>query len=204
MAWSSSSTSTVHWCLHKGQLMTYRCTLQHPRHKLYIRLLRASTHEPGLPHLHQSATAVMCGYGCAALGLTVRSSGQDIGSTVPACCHAQIDPHKLFLPSLSPLSPAPPPLLAPLAAAPAEDQWQVNKPVERRSEALSEELNDCFGRFWTWVSCGGPAARMRQLYVNGRLSRCWDEYTRFKNCMIGKLNPDQVVTGGRRSKAGVE
>jgi hypothetical protein len=73
-----------------------------------------------------------------------------------------------------------------------EDKWLINKPVERRSEALSEELNECFGRFWTWVSCGGPAARMRQLYVNGRLSRCWDEYTRFKNCMIGKLNPDQV------------
>ncbi|KAF6264734.1 hypothetical protein COO60DRAFT_1654904 [Scenedesmus sp. NREL 46B-D3] len=84
------------------------------------------------------------------------------------------------------------------AAAPApapvvhdEDKWLINKPVERRSEALSEELNDCFGRFWTWVSCGGPAARMRQLYVNGRLSRCWDEYTRFTNCMVGKLNPDQ-------------
>jgi hypothetical protein len=76
-----------------------------------------------------------------------------------------------------------------------QDKWLINKPVERRSEALSEELNDCFTRFWTWVSCGGPAARMRQLYVNGRLSRCWDEYTRFKNCMIGKLNPDQVGAG---------
>lgn len=24
-------------------------------------------------------------------------------------------------------------------------------------------------------------------------ARCWDEYTRFKNCLIGKLNPDQQV-----------
>jgi len=54
---------------------------------------------------------------------------------------------------------------------PVEDKWEVNKPVERRSQVLTEELNDCLGRFWTWVSCGGPAARMRQLYVNGRLSR---------------------------------
>lgn len=54
---------------------------------------------------------------------------------------------------------------------PDEDKWVVNKPVERRSELLTEELNDCFGRFWTWVACGGPAARMRQLYINGRLSR---------------------------------
>jgi hypothetical protein len=52
------------------------------------------------------------------------------------------------------------------------DRWEVNKPVERRSQILTEEYNDCFGRFWTWVSCGGPAARMRQLYVNGRLIRC--------------------------------
>jgi hypothetical protein len=52
------------------------------------------------------------------------------------------------------------------------DRWEVNKPVERRSQILTEEYNDCWGRFWTWVSCGGPAARMRQLYVNGRLSRC--------------------------------
>lgn len=52
------------------------------------------------------------------------------------------------------------------------DRWEVNKPVERRSQILTEEYNDCIGRFWTWVSCGGPAARMRQLYVNGRLSRC--------------------------------
>lgn len=54
------------------------------------------------------------------------------------------------------------------------DRWEVNKPVERRSQILTEEYNDCWGRFWTWVSCGGPAARMRQLYVNGRLSRCED------------------------------
>ncbi|WIA16833.1 hypothetical protein OEZ85_013770 [Tetradesmus obliquus] len=83
---------------------------------------------------------------------------------------------------------------APPAVVHDEDKWLINKPVERRSEALNEEYNDCFVRFWTWVSCGGPAARMRQLYINGRLSRCWDEYTRFKNCMIGKLNPDQVIT----------
>lgn len=23
--------------------------------------------------------------------------------------------------------------------------------------------------------------------------RCWDEYVRFKNCMIGKMNPDQQI-----------
>jgi hypothetical protein len=34
---------------------------------------------------------------------------------------------------------------------------------------------------------------MRQLYITGRLSKCWDEYTRFKNCLIGKLNPDQQI-----------
>jgi hypothetical protein len=134
---------------------------------------------------------------------------------------------------------------APAASEPAAvvdnspDRWEVNKPVERRSELLTEELNDCFGRFWTWVTCGGPTARMRQLYINGKLSRlvrwgcesvcgawsvraaaagggrsccararhiaathafptdqaqhatrCWDEYTRFKNCLVGKLNPD--------------
>jgi hypothetical protein len=74
-----------------------------------------------------------------------------------------------------------------------EDKWEVNKPVEARSAALTEELNDCAGRFWTWVTCGGPAARIRQLYVNGRLSRCWDEYVRFKNCLAVKLNPDSAV-----------
>eukprot|EP00879_Flechtneria_rotunda_P015810 GHRR01016533.1.p1 GENE.GHRR01016533.1~~GHRR01016533.1.p1 ORF type:complete len:171 (+),score=50.44 GHRR01016533.1:26-538(+) len=74
-----------------------------------------------------------------------------------------------------------------------EDPIIVDTLVERRSEALTEELNDCFSRFWTWVSCGGPAARIRQLYVNGKLSRCWDEYTRFRNCLLGKLNPDQQI-----------
>lgn len=75
-----------------------------------------------------------------------------------------------------------------------EDQWQVNKPVERRSEELTAELQDCYDRFWTWVTCGGPAARIRQLYTTGKLSKCWDEYTRFKNCLVGKLNPDNQVT----------
>jgi hypothetical protein len=35
---------------------------------------------------------------------------------------------------------------------------------------------------------------MRQLYVQGRLSRCWDEYTRFRNCMVAKLDPDVSIT----------
>jgi hypothetical protein len=64
-----------------------------------------------------------------------------------------------------------------------EDIWESSKPVERRCEALTEELHDCLGLFWSWVTCGGPGARVRQLYVNGRLSRCADEWTRLRTCV---------------------
>lgn len=35
----------------------------------------------------------------------------------------------------------------------------------------------------------GPRSRIRQLYVNGKLARCMDEYHIFKRCLLGKLNP---------------
>ncbi len=31
---------------------------------------------------------------------------------------------------------------------------------------------------------------MRQLYVNGKLARCMDEYHVFKRCLMGKLNAE--------------
>jgi hypothetical protein len=60
----------------------------------------------------------------------------------------------------------------PTDAAPKENPWEVNKPVERRTQALNEEMHDCLFCFWSWITCGGPGARLRQLYVNGKLSRC--------------------------------
>jgi hypothetical protein len=90
---------------------------------------------------------------------------------------------------------APPPAAAPAPApppgAPQEDPWEVNKPVERRSSALNEQAHDCLYCFWSWITCGGPGARVRQLYVNGKLSRCMDDYTRLKNCLIFKMDPEQ-------------
>lgn len=79
-------------------------------------------------------------------------------------------------------------------SSPAEDQWVVNKPVERRTQAVNEELHDCLGCFWGWVTCGGPGARVRQLYVQGRLSRCMNEYTKLKNCLLGKLDEDKQIS----------
>lgn len=67
-------------------------------------------------------------------------------------------------------APASPPAAA--DAAPKENPWEVNKPVERRTQALNEEMHDCLYCFWSWITCGGPGARVRQLYVNGKLSRC--------------------------------
>jgi len=61
--------------------------------------------------------------------------------------------------------------------------------VERRSEVLTEQLNDCFSLMWDWALCGGPKARVRQLYVHGRLQRCMDEYHKFKSCLIGRADP---------------
>jgi len=61
--------------------------------------------------------------------------------------------------------------------------------VERRSEVLTEQLNDCFNLMWDWALCGGPKARIRQLYVHGRLQRCMDEYHKFKSCLIGRADP---------------
>jgi hypothetical protein len=90
-------------------------------------------------------------------------------------------------------APVPTPEQQPPPPAAAEDQWTVNKPVERRTQALNEEMSDCLGCFWSWVTCGGPAARVRQLYVQGRLSRCMDEYIKFKNCMVAKLDPDKTL-----------
>lgn len=76
------------------------------------------------------------------------------------------------------------------STAPADDIWEVNKPVERRCTALNEEGTDCLGLFWRWVTCGGPGARISQLYVNGKLTRCMDEFTRLRQCMAGKLDAD--------------
>ena len=63
----------------------------------------------------------------------------------------------------------------PTPASQQEDQWTANKPVERRCQALNEEQADCLACLWRWMTCGGPGARVRQLYINGRLSRCLDE-----------------------------
>jgi hypothetical protein len=74
----------------------------------------------------------------------------------------------------------------------------VNKPVERRTQALNAEAHDCLYCFWSWITCGGPGARVRQLYVNGKLSRCMDDWTRLKNCMVFKLDPEkdmQLIPG---------
>jgi hypothetical protein len=76
---------------------------------------------------------------------------------------------------------------------PEENPWEVNKPVERRSQQLNEEAHDCLYCFWSWITCGGPGARVRQLYVNGKLSRCMDDYVRLKNCLIFKMDPEQDI-----------
>lgn len=76
-----------------------------------------------------------------------------------------------------PDAPPPPPKIKD-----EDDIWESSKPVERRSQALTDELHDCLGLFWSWVTCGGPGARVRQLYVNGRLSRCADEWARLRTC----------------------
>ena len=94
---------------------------------------------------------------------------------------------------------------APQPSPPAQKQeeddiWESSKPVERRSEALTDELHDCLGLFWSWVTCGGPGARVRQLYVNGRLSRCADEWTRLRTCAAIRAasasSPLSALSGG--------
>jgi len=83
---------------------------------------------------------------------------------------------------------------APPAPQPEENIWEVNKPVERRTQALNEESHDCLYCFWSWITCGGPGARVRQLYVNGKLSKCMDDWSRLKNCMIFKMDPEKDMT----------
>lgn len=61
-------------------------------------------------------------------------------------------------------------------------------PVERRSEVLTEQLNDCFQLLWDWALCGGPKARLHQLYVHGRLARCMDEYQKLKQCLVSRTD----------------
>ncbi|KAI8464755.1 MAG: hypothetical protein J3K34DRAFT_461760 [Monoraphidium minutum] len=94
------------------------------------------------------------------------------------------------------LGAAPPPDAAAPAAVeePKENPWEVNKPVERRTMALNEEMHDCLYCFWSWITCGGPGARVRQLYVNGKLSRCMDDWARLKNCMIFKMDPEKDIS----------
>eukprot|EP00877_Chromochloris_zofingiensis_P002781 jgi/Chrzof1/12503/Cz06g36190.t1 len=75
-----------------------------------------------------------------------------------------------------------------------DSQWEVNKPVQRRCDALNEEARDCFGCLWRWITCGGPASRMSQLYVNGRLSKCKEDFIRFRNCMVSKLDNEKEIT----------
>lgn len=121
-------------------------------------------------------------------------------SSSPAAAPAQAaaEPAGAGSSSSAPHGAVPAPAAAPPAAAaaaapepPKEDPWEVNKPVERRSAALNEEAHDCLHCFWSWITCGGPGARVRQLYVNGRLARCRDDFTRLKNCMIFKMDPEQ-------------
>lgn len=88
---------------------------------------------------------------------------------------------------------AAPPAATPPPPPPKEDPWEVNKPVERRTSALNEEARDCLFCFWSWITCGGPGARVRQLYVNGKLSRCMDDWTRLRNCMVMKMDPEKEV-----------
>jgi hypothetical protein len=41
--------------------------------------------------------------------------------------------------------------------------------------------------------CDSTANHLHSLELLLLCRRCWDEYVRFKNCMIGKINPDQQI-----------
>jgi hypothetical protein len=65
------------------------------------------------------------------------------------------------------------------------------QPVESKSTVATEKQEDCFHCMWEWAMCGGPRSRLKQLYVHGKLRRCMDDYTIFKECLMGKLHTRQ-------------
>lgn len=86
--------------------------------------------------------------------------------------------------------PSTPPPPSPAPSTSTSTITSLDKPVERLSELRTEEDNDCAQILFDAFFCAGPTARIRQLYADGKMHNCFDDYGRLYRCLQGKVSPE--------------